>query len=173
MRYDARGVLTSRITSIDPPPLSLSIHLTHLLLLYLLAIPAQLMPMLGRWTVPVALIAGWGLLGVEALSREVGAVFGTSGKLLAVPYSRPVLIDGSSENHIPTYLYCAEILSESLDISPLFLEAYTTRVRARLESDRELSGQIPELIRKGDPRVVVLARLQERRVEQWLPDFGI
>ncbi|KAJ9108124.1 hypothetical protein QFC19_002591 [Naganishia cerealis] len=63
----------------DPPPLSLSIHLTHLLLLYLLAIPAQLMPVLGKWTVPVALVAGWGLLGVEALSREVGAVFGTSG----------------------------------------------------------------------------------------------
>lgn len=43
------------------------------------------MPMLGKWTVPVALIAGWGLLGVEALSREVGAVFGNSGMLHALP----------------------------------------------------------------------------------------
>jgi hypothetical protein len=77
------------------------------------------------------------------------------------------------ENHIPTYLYCAEILSESLDISPLFLETYTSRVRARLENDEELAGQIPELIKQGDPRVLVLARLQERRVEQWLPDFEV
>lgn len=67
------------LSFVDPPPLSLSLHLTHLLLLYLLAIPAQLMPVLGKWTVPIALIAGWGLLGVEALSREVGAVFGTNG----------------------------------------------------------------------------------------------
>jgi hypothetical protein len=46
-------------------------------------------------------------------------------------------------------------------------------VRARLENDEELAGQIPELIRKGDPKVLVLARLQDRRVEQWLPDFGL
>ncbi|KAJ9105269.1 hypothetical protein QFC21_001636 [Naganishia friedmannii] len=144
----------AEMLSENPPPLSLSIHLTHLLLLYLLAIPAQLMPVLGKWTVPVALIAGWGLLGVEALSREVGAVFGTS------------------ENHIPTYLYCAEMLSETLDISPLFLEAYSGRVRDRLEGEGELTGRLDELIQKGDPRVLVLTRLYERRVDYWTPNFG-
>ncbi|KAJ9120792.1 hypothetical protein QFC22_002726 [Naganishia vaughanmartiniae] len=136
-----------------PPPLSLSIHLTHLLLLYLLAIPAQLMPVLGKWTVPVALVAGWGLLGVEALSREVGAVFGTS------------------ENHIPTYLYCAEMLSETLDISPLFLGTYSSRVRDRLESDEDLAGRLDELIHKGDPRVLVLTRLSKSK-SGWSASFS-
>lgn len=159
----------------DPPPLSLSIHLTHLLLLYLLAIPAQLMPVLGKWTVPVALVAGWGLLGVEALSREVGAVFGTSGMQSSYPVY-PLRVMNipfpSTENHIPTYLYCAEMLSETLDISPLFLEAYSRRVRDRLENEEELAGRLDELIEKGDPRVLVLTRLYERRVDYWTPNFG-
>lgn len=43
------------------------------------------MPVLGKWTVPVALIAGWGLLGVEALSRELGQVFGSSGMAVFAP----------------------------------------------------------------------------------------
>ncbi|GHJ84395.1 hypothetical protein NliqN6_0797 [Naganishia liquefaciens] len=143
----------AEMLSENPPPLSLSIHLTHLLLLYLLAIPAQLMPVLGKYTVPVALVAGWGLLGVEALSREVGAVFGTN------------------ENHIPTYLYCAEILSETIDMSPLFLDMYTNRIRERLENDDELTGRLPELMAKGDSRVLMLSKLLERRTEAWIPEF--
>lgn len=64
------------------------------------------------------------------------------------------------------------MLSETLDVSPLFLEAYSGRVRDRLESEEELSGRLDELIEKGDPRVLVLTRLYERRVDYWTPNFG-
>lgn len=86
---------------------------------------------------------------------------------------RIFLTYSSIENHIPTYLYCAEILSETLDMSPLFLEMYTSRVRARLENDEELAGRLPELMERGDPRVFTLSRLYERRSEQWVPDFDL
>lgn len=77
------------------------------------------------------------------------------------------------ENHIPTYLYCAEILSETLDMSPLFLETYTNRIRERLENDDELAGRLPDLIASGDSRVFTLSRLLERRTEHWLPEFDL
>jgi hypothetical protein len=64
-------------------------------------------------------------------------------------------------------------LSETLDMSPLFLEMYTSRVRERLENDEELAGRLPELVTKGDSRVFTLSRLYERRMEQWVPDFGL
>lgn len=63
----------------DPPPLSLSVHLSQLLFIHLLAIPAQMIPVLGAWTPVIAVIVAWALLGVEGMSRDVGLVFGSSG----------------------------------------------------------------------------------------------
>lgn len=77
------------------------------------------------------------------------------------------------ENHIPTYRYCAEILSETLDMSPLFLETYTNRIRERFENDDELAGRLPDLMASGDLRVFTLSRLLERRTEHWVPDFDL
>jgi predicted membrane chloride channel (bestrophin family) len=45
-----------------------------------LSIPAQVIPVLGRWSVPLAVLAAWVFLGVEAVSAELGHVFGMGGE---------------------------------------------------------------------------------------------
>lgn len=141
----------------DPPPLSLSIHLNHLVMLYLLAIPAQVMPILGRWSVLLVLVAGWALLGVEALCREVGSVF------------------GSSMNHLPTRTYAVQILNEALDTCPLFLESYRSRLAGRLSVD--VAGQENGGAENGNQvarerEEEMLKSLETRRKVEWVPDFG-
>lgn len=70
------------LTRVDPPPLPLTLHLSHLLLIYLAALPCSLLCVVSGWAlVLVAVIAGWCLLGLEALVGEVGGVFGGSGKI--------------------------------------------------------------------------------------------
>ena len=56
-------------------------------------------------------------------------------------------------------------------MSPLFLDIYTNRIRERLENDDELTGRLPELMAKGDSRVLTLSKLLERRTEAWIPEF--
>ena len=140
----------------DPPPLSLSIHLNHLVMLYLLAIPAQIMPILGRWSVLLVLVAGWALLGVEALCREVGSVF------------------GQSMNHLPTRTYAVQILNEALDTCPLFLESYRSRLSSRLSVDANGHVGGPEggnqVAREREEEM--LKSLETRRKVEWVPDFG-
>ena len=65
----------------DPPPLPLSLHLAHLLLIYLAALPCSLLVVVsGTSVVIITMIAGWCLLGLEALVGEVGGVYGISGQ---------------------------------------------------------------------------------------------
>jgi len=67
----------------DPPPLPLTLHLSHLLLIYLAALPVSLLCVVtGPYLIVITLIAGWCLLGLEALIAEVGGVFGHSGEPL-------------------------------------------------------------------------------------------
>lgn len=67
---------------LDPPPLPLTLHLSHLLVIYLAAVPCSLLCVVNGWLlVFITLIAGWCLLGLEALIGEVSGVFGSSGKL--------------------------------------------------------------------------------------------
>ncbi|WVQ71604.1 hypothetical protein IAR50_001144 [Cryptococcus sp. DSM 104548] len=108
--------------SSNPPPLPLTLHLSHLLTIYLAAIPCSLLCVVKGWSlVFITFIAGWCLLGLEALISEVSGVF------------------GSSENHHPLPIFTQEILNESLDMSPSFLRYYKSRVESRVgENAREV-----------------------------------
>ncbi|TYJ56567.1 hypothetical protein B9479_002659 [Cryptococcus floricola] len=115
--------------SSNPPPLPLTLHLSHLLTIYLAAIPCSLLCVVKGWPlVFITFIAGWCLLGLEALISEVSGVF------------------GSSENHHPLPIFIQEILNESLDISPSFLRYYRSRVAARVGDDVR---EVLELDRRG------------------------
>ncbi|OCF36548.1 hypothetical protein I316_01798 [Kwoniella heveanensis BCC8398] len=115
--------------SSNPPPLPLTLHLTHLVMIYLAALPCSLLCVVSGWAlVLITLIAGWCLLGLEALIGEVGGVF------------------GSSENHHPLPMFTQQILNESLDISPSFMRSYRSRLVARLGEDEE---EVVELDGKG------------------------
>ncbi|WVQ98673.1 hypothetical protein IAU59_005804 [Kwoniella sp. CBS 9459] len=115
--------------SSNPPPLPLTLHLTHLVMIYLGALPCSLLCVVSGWAlVFITMIAGWCLLGLEALIGEVGGVF------------------GSSENHHPLPMFTQQILNESLDISPSFMRSYRARLVSRLGEDEE---EVVELDGKG------------------------
>lgn len=59
-----------------PMPLAYSVHLNHLLFLYCLAVPFQLVKDLGWWTIPAAGIISFALLGIEAIGIEIENPFG-------------------------------------------------------------------------------------------------
>nr|ODN99647.1 hypothetical protein L204_02080 [Cryptococcus depauperatus CBS 7855] len=105
----------AEILSSNPPPLPLTVHLSHLLFLYLAALPCSLLCVVRGWRlVVISLIAGWCLLGLEALIGEVSKVF------------------GFSENHHPLPVFSQQILNESLDISPSFMRYYRRRLISRV-----------------------------------------
>ncbi|MGD1703480.1 bestrophin family protein [Dapis sp. BLCC M229] len=64
-----------RIAS-TPIPKAYSIHLKHLLIIYCFAIPFQFVAELSWWTIPVAGIISFALLGVEAIGLEIENPFG-------------------------------------------------------------------------------------------------
>jgi predicted membrane chloride channel (bestrophin family) len=69
------------MSRVDPPPLPLTLHLSHLVIIYLAALPCSLLCLVrGPYLILISLVAGWCLLGLEALITEVGGVFGESGK---------------------------------------------------------------------------------------------
>ena len=101
-----------------PPPLPLTLHLSHVLLIYLASLPLSLLPKVSSpILILITLLAGYCLLGLEALVTEVGGVF------------------GESENHHPLPLFAQQILLEALDTSPAFLRSYRSRVVARVGED--------------------------------------
>ncbi|WP_445306612.1 hypothetical protein [Microcoleus vaginatus] len=59
-----------------PMPKAYSIHLQHLLLLYCLALPFQMVKDFQWWTIPVVRIVSFGLFGVEAIGLEIENPFG-------------------------------------------------------------------------------------------------
>lgn len=59
-----------------PIPQAYSIHLKHLLLIYCFAIPFQFVAELNWWTIPVAGIISFALLGIEAIGLEIENPFG-------------------------------------------------------------------------------------------------
>jgi len=59
-----------------PIPKAYSIHLKHLLLIYCFAIPFQFVAELNWWTIPVAGIISFTLLGIEAIGLEIENPFG-------------------------------------------------------------------------------------------------
>nr|XP_019042745.1 hypothetical protein I302_08452 [Kwoniella bestiolae CBS 10118]OCF21675.1 hypothetical protein I302_08452 [Kwoniella bestiolae CBS 10118] len=129
--------------SSNPPPLPLTLHLSHLLIIYLGALPCSLLCVVNGYSrVLITLIAGWCLLGLEALIGEVGGVF------------------GSSENHLPLPLFTQQILNESLDILPSFLEYYKNRLMVRNKNREGVMEEIEELERK-----------QRRNLGEWVPTF--
>ncbi|WRT67078.1 uncharacterized protein IL334_004044 [Kwoniella shivajii] len=113
----------------NPPPLPLTLHLSHLLIIYLAALPCSLLCVVNGWSmILITVVAGWCLLGLEALIGEVGGVF------------------GSSENHLPLPMFTQQILNESLDISPAFLRYYRSRLVSKLGENEE---EVQELDRRS------------------------
>ncbi|KAJ3123434.1 Histone-Lysine N-Methyltransferase ash1l [Physocladia obscura] len=59
-----------------PIPLAYAVHLKHILVLFLLAIPFQIPQVLGWLSIPVMVIASFTLLGIESISNEIEQPFG-------------------------------------------------------------------------------------------------
>ncbi|NJO42509.1 MAG: hypothetical protein HC769_21190 [Cyanobacteria bacterium CRU_2_1] len=59
-----------------PIPLAYAIHLKQLLLMYCLMLPFQLVKDFGWWTVPIATLISFGLLGIEEIGIEIENPFG-------------------------------------------------------------------------------------------------
>ncbi|KAJ3067193.1 hypothetical protein HDU98_009608 [Podochytrium sp. JEL0797] len=59
-----------------PIPLAYAIHLKHILVLFLSAIPFQIPQVLGWLAIPVMAIASFTLLGIESISSEIEQPFG-------------------------------------------------------------------------------------------------
>jgi ion channel-forming bestrophin family protein len=59
-----------------PMPKAYSIHLRHLLLLYCLALPFQMVKDLQWWTIPVVGVVAFALFGIEAIGLEIENPFG-------------------------------------------------------------------------------------------------
>ncbi|RXK36721.1 hypothetical protein M231_06028 [Tremella mesenterica] len=115
-----------------PPPLPLTLHLSHLLLIYLLALPCSLLCVVSGYPVVfITIIAAWSFLGLETLVGEVGGVF------------------GMSENHHPLPRYTEQIFSESLDISPGFAKSYRSRLVARVGEDDDEVTHLDNKLRRG------------------------
>ncbi|ORX39822.1 hypothetical protein BD324DRAFT_237270 [Kockovaella imperatae] len=131
--------------SSNPPPLPLSLHLAHLLLIYIAALPCSLLCNVGGpLVIVITILAGWCLFGLEALVKEVGGVYGIS------------------ENHHPLQEYAQQILIESLEIYSSFLRYYRSRLISRLgEEDLEVC----ELDRRF--------RRSTCEIEEWTPSFAV
>jgi ion channel-forming bestrophin family protein len=59
-----------------PMPRAYSIHLRHLLILYCLALPFQMVKDLQWWTVPTVGVVAFALFGIEAIGLEIENPFG-------------------------------------------------------------------------------------------------
>lgn len=59
-----------------PMPRAYSIHLKHLLILYCLALPFQLVEDLNWWTIPTVGVIAFALFGIEAIGLEIEDPFG-------------------------------------------------------------------------------------------------
>ncbi|KAJ3389567.1 hypothetical protein HDU80_011469, partial [Chytriomyces hyalinus] len=59
-----------------PIPLAYAIHLKHILVLFLLALPFQISQVLYWLAIPVMFIASFTLLGIESISAEIEQPFG-------------------------------------------------------------------------------------------------
>ncbi|GFZ46177.1 hypothetical protein JCM24511_04424 [Saitozyma sp. JCM 24511] len=140
----------------NPPPLPLTLHLSHLTLIYLAALPCSLLCVVNSWPlVLITIIAGWCLLGLEALVAEVGGVFGGSGEFRR-SYSPSRRFKSSFP---PKPSSATSILLESLEASPAFHRFYRSRVVGRVGED---DSEVAELDRRG----------RRGGGEEWVPTFN-
>ena len=59
-----------------PMPKAYNIHLKHLLLIYCIGLPIQLVSQLNWWVIPLVGITSFALLGIEAIGLEIEDPFG-------------------------------------------------------------------------------------------------
>ncbi|KAL7422293.1 hypothetical protein Q5752_002939 [Cryptotrichosporon argae] len=138
-----------------PPPLPLTLHLSHLLILYLVALPPSLLSLLASSSssspspsalpstttvVTISLVAGWALLGLDALVADVSGVF------------------GESENHHPLPRLARDVLREATDAWPALANAYRARLVARLGNDADEVRELERTCRR-------------RHEDDWVPAF--
>jgi putative membrane protein len=84
---------TERITS-TPLPTAYSIAIAQITWIYVLALPFQLLQMLGWVTIPVTLVAAYIILGLASIGREIENPF------------------GNDVNDLPLDTYCRELAAE-------------------------------------------------------------
>ena len=60
-----------------PIPFVYAVHLEHVVWLYLLALPYQLVEKLNWWTIPALALASFCLLGILDIGAEIENPFGT------------------------------------------------------------------------------------------------
>ncbi|KAJ3255596.1 hypothetical protein HK104_007137 [Borealophlyctis nickersoniae] len=91
--------LTETLTTLEriqstPIPLAYSIHLSQTVILFLLALPFQLVIAFGWGTVLAVIMASFTLLGIEAIGEEIEDPF------------------GYDKNDLPVDLYCESVMEE-------------------------------------------------------------
>jgi hypothetical protein len=59
-----------------PMPLAYAIHLRQILMVYLIALPFQLLRTVGWWTIVMELVVAWALCGLENVGAEIENPFG-------------------------------------------------------------------------------------------------
>jgi putative membrane protein len=77
-----------------PMPVAYSLHLSHILFLYLIMMPFQLIKPFGWEAIPVCFVTAFCFMGLEALGREIENPF------------------GYDENDLTVELFCEEIADE-------------------------------------------------------------
>lgn len=60
-----------------PIPFGYAIHLKRILLIYLLSLPFAFIESIGWWSVPVAMIVFYTMIGIELIAEEIEDPFGT------------------------------------------------------------------------------------------------
>src|SRR5262245_6900782 len=83
-----------------PLPFAYVVHLRRCLLLYCLTLPFALLELFGWWTVPVTLLVGYLLLGIEEIGVEIEDPF------------------GFDENDLPLDRLCATVERNLLELLP-------------------------------------------------------
>lgn len=74
-----------------PIPLAYSVHLNHIVWLYFLALPYQLVGLLDWWTIPVVTLAAFIMLGILDIGWEIENPFGYDENDLVIKHSTSVL----------------------------------------------------------------------------------
>lgn len=80
--FTGLAALTDALSGLDrilqtPIPFAYAVHLEHVVWLYLLTLPFQIIQLLNWWTIPAVTLASFCLLGILDIGAEIENPFGT------------------------------------------------------------------------------------------------
>lgn len=154
-----------------------------MLSLFLLAIPPQLAPTLGSWTIPVTGIATFCFLGVDSIGEKLSEPFGPHGSsflLPALPFSlsrtqiRPnSFLVPFAATALPLHSFTDQLLQESMELGGVFATSYLSRLsKTRRPIAGEEKGEEERILKEEKEALRVTVADWERRTERWMPYFG-